>query len=222
MLGEFATFIQNMLALMSALILAGTSMTVAPTTPAPQYKEVLTTVFWVGEKATSDNGYIANDESYWDGEWQKRYGGVDDPKCRKEFHPCGFVPKENPFYFALPYGEYQEDSDELKNSVTQIPWARDGKPLLKNRWIEVKYKDKTCYGQWQDVGPFLEDDVEYVFGTATPSNTYGEKAGLDVSPALWDCLGLSTNAPTRWRFVGDTEVPAGPWSQIKTVSDINW
>jgi hypothetical protein len=175
----------------------------------PEYKEVVTTVFWVGETADASNDYIANDASYWDSKWQQHFGGVDDPTKRCGYRPCAFIPRENPFYFALPYGEPIADLDSRHST-------------LKNRWIEVTHQGRTCYGQWQDVGPSLTDDYSYVFGTTTPRNTFGVRAGLDVSPALRDCLGMGDVATTSWRFVSQQEVPRGPWRNTITTSGIFW
>jgi hypothetical protein len=190
----------------------------SPILSARAYKEALTTQFWVGEDAGPENGFIANDDSYWDTRWVEHFGGVDNPECRDDFYPCDFVPKENPFYVALPYGEFRGGGRTLKDSARDIPWfsLEHEEPLLKNRWVEVVFKDTTCYGQWEDVGPFLTDDFEYVFGNEAPSNEDGVGAGLDVSPALWDCLGLRTNTTTSWRFVSEAEVPPGPWKEIVT------
>lgn len=211
----------------SAGVATSTTPSVISNEPAnlpPVYKSAVTTQFWVGESADESNGFIANDQSYWDASWQEHYGGVDGPMCREGYHPCAFTPLENPFYFALPYGEYAEDSDKLKRSVLSVPWflVNGTELLLKNRWIEVMYGGKTCYGQWQDVGPFLTDDANYVFGNASASNTFGEKAGLDISPALWDCLALEDNKVTKWRFVDVSQVPGGPWKEIITTSGIDW
>jgi hypothetical protein len=196
----------------------------SPVRTPPVYKSVITTQFWVGEQSDESNGYIPNHESYWDDQWLEHFGGVDDPACRNGYHPCAFTPLENPFYVALPYGEYDEAGTGLKASAQRIPWfSSDGtEPLLKNQWVEVRYKSNVCYGQWQDVGPFLTDDFMYVFGTQAPSNTFGVKAGLDVSPALWDCLGLATNDVTTWRFVRASEVPDGPWKEIITTRGVSW
>ena len=185
------------------------------------FKMTMTTVFWVGEPSDADNDYISNIASYWDEHWMSHYGGLDDPRCRTSYRPCTFIPKENPFYVALPYGEY--DDRGLKASAKKVPWfGRDALPLLKNRWVAVRYGGKTCYGQWEDVGPNNEDDFAYVFGPAFPSNTFGERAGLDISPALWNCLGLLDNATTSWAFVEPTEVPDGPWKDIVTISGTSW
>lgn len=195
--------------------------------PAPQgqqaprpFKQAMTTLFWTGERATGENDYIANTESFWDKHWAAHYGGVDDPERRCGFHPCGFTPRENPFYVALPYGEL-DDSGKLKANASAIPLhlvsqgARE--PSLKNHWVEIRRGNRTCYGQWEDVGPFETDDFDYVFGSAPhPKNRAGVGAGLDVSPAVWKCLGLEANATTSWRLVSEAEVPAGPWKDIIT------
>ena len=196
----------------------------ASTTPrGAAFKSTMTTYFFVGEPADSSNDFIANDQSYWDDSWQKHFGGVDDPQDRCGYRPCGFTPKENPFYAALPYGEYDPQGD-MKASAEQVPWYQPKlSPLLKNHWIEIQHAGHTCFAQWEDVGPNNEDDFAYVFGSApNPVNTFGEKAGLDVSPAVWDCLGMTDNDITSWRFVDASEVSDGPWKDIITSSGISW
>ncbi len=194
-----------------------------PVSAEPVRKTVMTTVFWVGEGSTAENGYISNAQSYWDEYWGESFGGVDDPENRCGYAPCTFTPKENPFYIALPYTEFNEIGTALKPSAKTIPWyGKDDLPLLKNRWVEVMYQGTMCYGQWQDVGPFLEDDFSYVFGFEEPKNTFGVKAGLDISPALWDCLGMTDNSMTSWRFVDAKDVPPGPWLAVVTTSGISW
>jgi hypothetical protein len=188
------------------------------TPPENTWKRGIATVFWVGEGEGEDNGYISNVPSAWDEEWMTHYGGVDSPENRCGFQPCAFTPKENPFYVALPYNDLEDDGRKKANAV-QIPWNNPSikKSVLKNRWIEVRHLGKTCYGQWQDVGPFEEDDGAYVFGDAeTPKNTYGEKAGIDLSPALADCLGIDGSDGVEWRHVEADQVPTGDWKKIIT------
>lgn len=184
------------------------------------YKYALTTMFWVGEESTDDNGFIPNRKSAWDGDWQESFGGYDDPYDRCGYRPCGFEPRENPFYFALPYNDLDDDG-RRKESASLVPWAEEVQTsgsILKNRWIELRYKDNTCYAQWEDAGPFSEDDFDYVFGQSEPVNQEGVGAGLDISPAAWDCLGLTTNRKVNWRFVDEAEVPPGPWKETITIS----
>lgn len=200
-----------------------THPTTHPKTSPSRFKNVMTTYFYVGEPSEASNAYIPNDMSYWDETWQAHFGGVDTPDCRNGYNPCGFTPKENPFYVALPFAEY-DSAGNIKNSIGKIPWFEATSTFgLKNHWVEVKYGSTTCYGQWEDVGPNGEDDFAYVFGEKSlPVNTFGEKAGLDVSPALLKCLGLTDNAITSWRFVDAAAVPDGPWRAIVTSSPISW
>jgi hypothetical protein len=187
------------------------------------YHEVLATVFWVGEGATGENDFISNYASAWDSHWAEIFGGIDDPDERCGYRPCDFTPGENPFYIALPYNDLGA-GDRQKSSATRIPWHESqprSSSLLKNRWIELRRGAQVCYGQWEDVGPFEEDDVDYVFGTAPPANAFGVGAGIDLSPALRDCLRMQGNELVRWRFVEATEVPHGPWTEIITTSGVS-
>ncbi len=182
------------------------------------FKVTMTTLFWVGEPSTDENDFIPNDQSYWDKDWQANYGGVDDPMQRNKHWPAGFTPKQNPFYVALPYGEFTEQGDSLKANARRVPWYRSGlEPLLKNCWVEVQRDGRSCFAQWQDVGPCGEDDFAFVFGRSRkPLNTFEARAGLDVSPAVWHYLGMQDNGPAGWRFVEEADVPAGPWTEIVT------
>ena len=87
----------------------------------------MTTVFWVGEPSDADNAFIPNDVSYWDKEWQLSFGGVDDPEHRNGHWPAGFRPKENPFYVALPFGEFESTRGyDLKPDAQDVPWYNRG------------------------------------------------------------------------------------------------
>jgi len=148
----------------------------------------------------------------------EHFGGVDHPFNRCGYEPCGFKPKENPFYVALPYDDMEEDG-RRKAVNSFIPWDAPGakRSLLKNRWVAIRANGITCYAQWQDVGPFEKDDRHYVFGAAvTPKNTKGESAGIDLSPAVRDCLKVGGLSRVLWRHVEGHEVPGGPWKRTIT------
>lgn len=189
------------------------------------YKSAITTVFWVGEGPDSSNDFISNTKSAWDADWEDNYGGVDDPFDRCGFDPCHFTPLENPFYIALPYNDFSSRGGH-KASTESIPWYHvpdANESLLKNRWVEIVYEDTVCYAQWEDVGPGESDDFAYVFGSEDiPRNIFGAEAGLDISPALRDCLQVGGISETGWRFVDEEEVPPGPWSELITSSPVNW
>lgn len=185
----------------------------------PLHKNILATVFWIGEDPSADNGYIANHQSAWDTSWIEHFGGVDDPNSRNGYYPASFTPKENPFYFALPYGDYTEAG--IKANVNKIYWYDsfpENTSLLKNRWIKITYGGKVAYAQWEDVGPFADDDINYVFGSAQPQ----QEVGLDVSPAVRDYLGLTGRNSVSWQFADQAKIPYGPWKAIVTSSNPFW
>ena len=178
---------------------------------------IVTTIFWIGERPRGHNP-VPNARSSWDRYWYYRYGGYDDPDpgSRRNFIPINFVPRQNPFYCALPYNDVQ--GGHTKREATQvIPWfkqafARDGQTVLKDRWIAVQHGNKVCYAQWEDCGPFRTDDWRYVFGKERPRPNLNQGAGLDVSPAVRDYLGLGVKDACDWKFVEFREVPSGPWA----------
>ena len=183
----------------------------------PVHRDITTTVFWVGEGADESNQYIHNRSSTWVENWVGAYGGIDEPEPRCSFLPCGFTPKENPFYFALPYNDLKESCD-AKPSQLEAPWytspPKSGSSIVKNRWIQINFDGKTAYAQWEDAGPFGEDDSGYVFGLSKPRSD----AGLDVSPATAGYLGLDGEGQASWQFVPEEAVPDGPWRTTITRS----
>jgi hypothetical protein len=98
-----------------------------------------------------------------------------------------------------------------------IPWfkqsfARDGQTVLKSRWIAIRHNGRVCYAQWEDCGPFRTDHWQYVFGNERPRPNLNLGAGLDVSPAVRDYLGLGSRDTCDWRFVEFKEISPGPWA----------
>ena len=196
----------------------------APTRPRTKYtrfpwkRNIVATLFWVGETPTANNP-VPNTVSAWDRNWTANYGGFDSPKLsgRKGYRPKAFTPKQNPFYFALPYNDiYRHGTKASARAV--VPWFkktfyRSGRTVLKGRWIAIRRGEKICYAQWEDVGPFETNDHEYVFGDKRPKTRGNGGAGLDLSPAVKDYLGFSTRAVCDWRFVDVDEVPDGPWKK---------
>lgn len=198
-----------------------------------EHRDVVATVFWVGESADPSNNYISNAQSAFDAAWLVHYGGVDAPGARREYLPAGFTPLENPFYFALPYSDIGDDGLRKRNAALVVPWAASSDAgasgsLVKNRWIRVTSTrtSRSCYAQWEDAGPGLYDDFPYVFGPAAPANPFtlsglDAASALDVSPAVRDCLGLTDDVMRlTWQFVADADVPPGPWSRIITRSGV--
>jgi hypothetical protein len=178
---------------------------------------IATTVFWVGEEATENNP-VGNDRSAWDSAWTSSYGGIDTPdsEARLHFVPVSFVPRQNPFYVALPYNDV-DDHHTKPEAAQVIPWfnssfVRDGQSVCKGRWVAIRHGRKVCYAQWEDVGPFQTSHWQYVFGTERPKPNRNQNAGLDVSPAVREYLGLDNIGSCDWKFVEFLQVPPGPWA----------
>lgn len=203
------------------------TVTPKPTsTVYPWRKNITATIFWIGEKPTPKNP-TPNHASSWDTKWQENFGGYDDPNNRAAvgYRPAAFVPKLNPFYIALPYND-RINHKYIKPEVPKvIPWytpakVKKGKSCLKGRWVQIYYNKKYCFAQWEDCGPFNTIDWPYVFGGKPPKNTSNKNAGIDLSPAIRDYLGLKSGAKVHWRFVDQPHVTPGPWLKYGKLSSV--
>jgi hypothetical protein len=184
----------------------------------PWKNNIVTTVFWIGESAAKNNP-VPNNKSSWDTRWVHNYGGYDDPdpRARRGYIPARFIPRQNPFYIALPYNDVTKGTTKAE-APRVIPWFREsfvkrGQSVLKGRWVVVRHRGREAYGQWEDCGPFRTDHWQYVFGNQRPLPNLNQGAGLDVSPAIRDFLRLRGKDICDWRFVDFSEVPSrGPWA----------
>jgi hypothetical protein len=201
---------------LAALTLALWALQPGTAMAGPLHRHISTTIFWVGEPADSDNGDIANRASAWDDNWERHFGGLDDPARRTGYRPAAFVPRENPFYAALPYNDFDGAGHKKRDAARRCPGG------CKNRWIRIAHKGRVAYAQWEDVGPFGEDDSAYVFGGHRPRNPINRHAGLDVSPAVRDYLRLRDVDRTSWRFVARSAVPRGAWTRVITTRGVSW
>jgi hypothetical protein len=185
-------------------------------------RDIITTTFWVGESATARNP-VHNHSSSWDLNWAVNFGGFDNPapearlRGPSDYRCSAFIPKQNPFYFALPYNDVTRGTTKPE-ARTAIPWfrtafEREGQSVCRDRWIAVRNRrnGRIAYAQWSDCGPFRTDHWQYVFGNERPKANLNGGAGLDVSPSVRDFLGMSPTDVTDWRFVEVREVPPGPW-----------
>ncbi len=184
----------------------------------PWKQQIVTTVFWIGENPTANNP-VPNQASSWDTSWAKNYGGYDNPSrtARHDYIPVNFNPRQNPFYCALPYNDKMREGHRSE-APKVIPWFKEaykgpGISVCKDRWIAIRKGNRTVYAQWEDAGPFRTDHWEYVFGNERPKPNLNHGAGLDVSPAVRDYLGLQDTDVTDWKFVDFKDVPPGPWTK---------
>ena len=197
----------------------------APNVSYPWKKNITSTIFWIGELPTQNNP-TPNTKSSWDTNWVENFGGYDDPDpanrianhATGEFRPRAFVPKLNPFYIALPYNDVVSHREHKPEAARVIPWfARyqpdPGKTVCKGRWLQIFRGGRSCFAQWEDCGPWETEDWNYVFGNKPPRTTQNGGAGIDLSPAVRDYLGLKSGDKVHWRFVESAQVPYGPWKK---------
>ncbi len=192
-------------------------------TSAVWKRNVIATVFWVGELPGNHNP-TPNTRSAWDSNWVANFGGYDDPDQRAGYQPAQFTPLLNPFYVALPYNDVTKIGGHRPEANEVIPWfwqrfRGNGISVCKDRWLAVHHQGRVCYAQWEDVGPFQIDHWQYVFGNDAPLPNRNGGAGIDLSPAVRDFLQLRSGATVEWRFVEDSEVPHGPWLRKTKIID---
>ncbi len=185
----------------------------------PWKKSIVTTIFWIGEQPSGNNP-VPNRASSWDKEWARNFGGFDDPNPshRNNYISVKFTPRQNPFYCALPYND-KATTGHRPEAPRVVPWFKEAYQgptvsTCKDRWVAIHKANRTVYAQWEDAGPFRTDHWQYVFGNERPKPNLNRGAGLDVSPAVRDYLGLKETDVTDWRFVDFREVPRGPWSSL--------
>ena len=228
---------------LSAAVIAGSPS--AKLEPYPVHRNVTATVFWIGEPV-GDGSTENNAISAYDDRWLAHYGGTDDAGYVRNYpYFPRFAPHENPFYIDLPYDDFLNSGDARPGRESDVPWAntaeaeivaaaRHQRPysLMKNRWVKLSHAQngtiRTCYGQIEDAGPYVYNDARYVFGSGdvAPANRRAHNAGLDVSPALRDCLGFrgldNDSNRVSWQFANETELPAGPWRRVVTTRQVFW
>jgi hypothetical protein len=184
----------------------------------PWKTDIVTTVFWVGELPTANNP-TPNVSSSWDKNWTANFGGYDnpDPATRRNMIPIKFTPRQNPFYVALPYND-KARVGHRPEAPDVVPWFKEAYQgpavsTCKGRWVAIRKGNKIAYAQWEDAGPFRTDHWQYVFGNERPKPNLNKGAGLDVSPAVRDYLGMQDTDVTDWKFVEFKDVPQGPWAR---------
>ena len=207
------------LLMLFAAVCAPAVAQVTPTIPEtkhfPWKTNVVTTVFWIG--GPGETIIQVRTASAWDPNWIQNYGGVDNPdsSARLNYIPVAFIPRQNPFYCALPYNDVANGQFKPEAALV-IPWFAQaytgpGQSVCKDHWITIRKGNRTCYAQWEDCGPFLTDHFQYVFQNERPKPNANHGAGLNVSPAVRDYLGLAPTDVTDWQFVEVRDVPPGPW-----------
>jgi hypothetical protein len=85
--------------------------------------------------------------------------------------------------------------------------------VCRDRWVLLRKGNRVCYAQWSDCGPFRTDHWQYVFGNERPAWNLNRGAGIDVSPAVRDYLGMANTDVVDWKFVDVADISPGPWAR---------
>src|SRR5881398_163873 len=146
------------------------------TTRYPWKTNIVTTVFWVGEQAGGNNP-VPNYKSAWDANWTSNYGGFDSPDAssRKNYIPASFVPRQNPFYCALPYNDVTHGQFKPEAPLV-IPWfkqayAGQGQSVCWHRWIAIRKGNRACYAQWKIAAHFEPTISSTSLAMSVPNRT---------------------------------------------------
>ncbi len=226
-------------------------------TAYPWHTNITAVIFWIGEIYDPGSPDGSQQISAYDSQWMAHYGGCDGDtssggcetvhlSASNGYFPPDITPHENPYYLDLPFDDLN-DHTAYAERCQVIPWANqpgyaghcgDGNQssqpfsYMKNRWVHLRHNGQDCYGQIEDAGPNAYHDAAYVFGSsdARPVSAMDQHAGLDVSPALRDCLGFTGNSPqdqlnnaanaVDWQFVDANAVPGGFWTRVVTSSPV--
>src|SRR5712692_6812703 len=171
----------------------------------PWKRQIVTTVFWIGE-APSGNNPVPNRSSSWDKDWARSYGGFDDtsPAHRSEYLPVKFTPRQNPFYCALPYND-KASAGHRPEATRVIPWFQEayqgsGVSVCKGRWVAISNGNRTAYAQWEDAGPFRTDHGHTMFDNECLMHHLKKGARIDVFRSVGDYVRLKLTDVTHWRF----------------------
>ena len=171
------------------------------------HHNVTATLFWIGE----GNKLTGKVESCFDEKWLEHYGGRDEPENRVNYFPSTFIPRENPFYVALPVSNGENSN-------------------LKNRWVEIVYKGKKAYAQLEDCkanGIALSPAVAQYLGIEGNANVSWRFVD-DVPDGPWkavitrsDCDGkCNTESDINWSYL--VNVYRGPHKNLTIGSRWHW
>jgi hypothetical protein len=168
-----------------------TASRTSTSTHYPWKTNIVTIVFWIGEQSTQGSRSMSS----WDQNWMQNYGGIDDPdpNARQNYIPTKFVPRQNPFYCALPYNDVTHGQFKPEVPLV-IPWFRTaytepGRSVCKDSWLAIRKGNRVCYAQWEDTGPFRDDHFQYVFQNERPEPNAKHGAGWKCHPQSATTLG---------------------------------
>eukprot|EP00903_Cladosiphon_okamuranus_P003589 g3587.t1 len=140
-------------------------------------RNVVTTVFWVGEQPTENNP-TPNDKSAWDQNWEANFGGYDDPNNREGYFPRSFVPALNPW--EITYPSIVEDYIEIIPPSTVNPTEElDVEVRVLGNGVTVSSSNSKSYS-------FVDAQATISFdGGSYQQIFYGDNYDVNPSKVVW-------------------------------------
>ena len=190
----------------------------ATSTPRYPWKtNIVTTVFWIGEQPTENNP-VPNNKSSWDANWTSNYGGYDTPGClvAPQLHPGLVRPAPESILLSRCRTTTLPTASSNRKPRWLFPGSSNPIPSRANLSARIAGSRSakataSAMRNGKIAGPFRTDHFQYVFQNERPKPNLNRGAGLDVSPAVRDYLGLPPTDVTDWQFVEVRDVPPGPW-----------
>ena len=117
-----------------------------------------------------------------------------NPAHGLNYVPTKVIPQQNPYY-CNPLQRQSTYWPPARSascfSVVSRGVSRAGCFHLQGPMDGDPKGNRIALAQWENAVPFRTDHWQYVFGNERPKPNLNQGAGLDVSPAVPDCLGLS-------------------------------
>jgi len=76
---------------------------------------------------------------------------IPTPSARRDYIPVAYIPKQNPFYCALPYNDVTKDQFKPEAQLV-IPWFKQsytgpGQSVCRHRWIAIRKGNRAAKTQ---------------------------------------------------------------------------
>jgi hypothetical protein len=122
-----------------------------------------------------------------------------------ELHSNRVRPEAESFYIALPYNDVTHGQFKPEAPLV-IPWFKQsytgpGQSVCRQSLDCHSQRESPLLRAMGGLRPVSHDHFQYVFGNERPKPNLNHGAGLDVSPAVRDYLGLAPTDVADWQFV---------------------
>jgi N-acetylmuramoyl-L-alanine amidase len=178
--------------------ISGSSVEPVPPEPEPSPEEATVTIITTGNVKIVVNGQEISSRPFQSNIYATKFGGDldEEPSAYPPYDMLG----DTELYVALP--------------------ANIADEATRQRGVRVYYYGESAVGKIRDKGPWMIDDPYWETGTRPIAETCFENgtplpsgpnegrvptqpAGIDLSPAMYEALGMTDDGPVDWEFVDE-------------------